>query len=48
MGLAENFEKEKLIIGFIYSSEDIYEKALEIMVEKFGNGWYNIRCDSYK
>ena len=36
MGLAQNFEKEKLIIGFIYNTEENYEKALKIMVDKFG------------
>lgn len=36
MGLAQDFEKEKLIIGFIYNKEETYEKALKIMVEKFG------------
>lgn len=36
MGLAQNFEKEKLIIGFIYNTKENYEKALKIMVDKFG------------
>lgn len=36
MGLALNFEKEKLIIGFIYKDKETYEKALAIMTEKFG------------
>ena len=36
MGLAQDFEKEKLIIGFIYNTEENYEKALKIMKEKFG------------
>ena len=36
MGLAQNFEKEKLIIGFIYNTEENYERALKIMVDKFG------------
>ncbi|MBE6536614.1 MAG: DUF4416 family protein [Ruminococcaceae bacterium] len=36
MGLAYEFEKEKLIIGFIYSDGETYEKALKIMVDKFG------------
>ena len=36
MGLAENFEKEKLIIGFIYTTEELYRKALSIMTERFG------------
>lgn len=37
MGLALNFEKEKLIIGFIYKDKETYEKALAIMTEKFGH-----------
>ena len=36
MGLAQKFEKEKLIIGFIYNTKENYEKALKIMVDKFG------------
>ena len=36
MGLAYDFEKEKLIIGFIYNNEEIYEKALKIMCDRFG------------
>ena len=36
MGLATEFEKEKLIIGFIYPSEELYERALSLMTEKFG------------
>ena len=36
MGLAEQFEKEKLIIGFIYNTDEAFEKALEIMTERFG------------
>ena len=36
MGLAQNFEKEKLIIGFIYNTEENFQKALKIMTEKFG------------
>ena len=36
MGLAYDFEKEKLIIGFIYNSDEVYKQALKIMVEKFG------------
>lgn len=37
MGLAQKFEKEKLIIGFIYNTKENFEKALKIMVDKFGN-----------
>lgn len=36
MGLAQNFEKEKLIIGFIYNTEENFLRALKIMTEKFG------------
>ena len=36
MGKQEKFEGEKLIMGFIYPSEEIYEKALAIMTERFG------------
>ena len=36
MGLAQNFEKEKLIIGFIYNTKENFEKALKIMTDKFG------------
>ena len=36
MGIPENFEKEKLIIGVIYHDEDVLAKATEILTEKFG------------
>lgn len=36
MGIAYGFEKEKLIIGFIYNKEEVYEKALKIITDKFG------------
>ena len=36
MGLAEQFEKEKLIMGVIFHDRGIYEKALSILTEKFG------------
>lgn len=36
MGLAEQFEKEKLIMGVIFHDRKIYEKALSILTEKFG------------
>lgn len=36
MGLAQKFEKEKLIIGFIYNTEENFQKALKIMTDKFG------------
>ena len=37
MGKACEFEKEKLIIGFIYNTDEMFEKALAIMKDKFGN-----------
>ena len=37
MGLAQKFEKEKLIIGFIYNTEENFQKALKIMTDKFGS-----------
>ena len=36
MGIAYDFEKEKLIIGFIYNSEKIFQEALKTMTDKFG------------
>ena len=36
MGAALEFEKEKLIIGFIYSTDENYERALKIMTDRFG------------
>ena len=36
MGAALDFEKEKLIIGFIYSTDENYERALKIMTDRFG------------
>lgn len=36
MGLAEKFEKEKLIVGIIYSDTDLLEKALQALISKFG------------
>ena len=36
MGKLENFEGEKLIMGFIYPTEEIYNNALAIMIERFG------------
>ena len=29
MGIACDFEKEKLIMGFIYNDEKLYEKAIQ-------------------
>lgn len=36
MGLAQEFEKEKLIVGFIFNNDEIFEKALAVIKEKFG------------
>ena len=36
MGAALEFEKEKLIIGFIYNTDENYERALNILIDKFG------------
>lgn len=36
MGKAEAFEKEKLIIGIIYPTNELYEKIIELLTEKFG------------
>ena len=36
MGQVYDFEKEKLIVGVIYSDEKIYERALAMLVEAFG------------
>ena len=36
MGKAEAFEKEKLIIGIIYPTNELYEKIMELLTEKFG------------
>ncbi len=36
MGAALDFEYEKLIIGFIYNTDENYERALKIMTDKFG------------
>lgn len=36
MGKAELFEKEKLIMGIIFPSDELYEKIIEILTEKFG------------
>ena len=45
MGLAESFEKEKLIMGFIYPTEEIYQQALGIMKERFGE--IDFACDEF-
>ncbi len=36
MGIAYGFEKEKLIIGFIYNKEELFDEALKIITDKFG------------
>ena len=36
MGQVYEFEKEKLIVGVIYNDEEIYEKALAMLKEAFG------------
>ena len=36
MGQVFEFEKEKLIIGVIYCDLEIYERAISILTEKFG------------
>ena len=36
MGLALEFEKEKLIMGFIFNSDSVFEEALSIIKERFG------------
>lgn len=36
MGKAEAFEKEKLIVGIIFPTDELYEKIIEILTEKFG------------
>ena len=36
MGQAQEFEREKLIIGVIYNDPDIKDRATALLVEKFG------------
>ena len=36
MGQVYEFEKEKLIVGVIYNDEEIYEKALKMLTDAFG------------
>ena len=36
MAETQAFEKEKLIIGVIYHDEGVYERALELLTERFG------------
>ena len=36
MGLAKEFEKEKLIVGVIFSDEELLSRALTLLTENFG------------
>ena len=36
MGAIYDFEKEKLIVGVIYSNKEILDAAMSILKEKFG------------
>lgn len=36
MGLLQEFEKEKLIVGIIYSDKELLERALAALTDKFG------------
>ena len=36
MGQVYEFEKEKLIVGVIYNDEDIYNRALKMLTDAFG------------
>ena len=36
MGQVYDFDKEKLIVGVIYNDEKIYEKALQMLTDAFG------------
>lgn len=36
MGIVQNFEKEKLIIGVIFADRAIHDEVMPILVEKFG------------
>ena len=36
MGIAKEFEKEKLIIGIIYSDRELLDEALAALTERFG------------
>ncbi len=36
MGAIKEFDKEKLIIGVIYSDTEVFERALEMLKEEFG------------
>ena len=45
MGMPEQFENEKLIVGFIYPTEEIYREALAIMCEHFGE--VELECEQF-
>ena len=45
MGEIKEFEKEKLIMGIIYHDEEIYEKVMKILEEKFGRT--DDRCEEF-
>ena len=45
MGLVQGFEPEKLIIGVIYNDPDVFAKALNTLVEKFGD--YDDVCEEF-
>ena len=36
MGQIYEFEKEKLIVGVIYNDAEVYEKAMKMLIEAFG------------
>ena len=36
MGAIYNFDKEKLIVGVIYNDKEIYDKALKMLTDEFG------------
>ena len=36
MGQIYQFEKEKMIVGVIYHDKDIYNKAIEMLTDRFG------------
>lgn len=42
MGQVYEFEKEKLIIGVIYNDMEVYEKAMAMLTEAFGE----VECES--
>lgn len=45
MGAAQSFEEEKLIVGFIYPSEELYREALAAMTERFGP--IDMECEEF-